>query len=198
MKKVLAIIGPSCSGKDTVLKELLKIYNEKINIIRHYTTRPKRENEKNGEDYFFIDKEDFISEIYKGDYISVYKASNNWAYGIKGEDFVDGLNIGIFNTADIENFAEERNFQINVIYLTASSKRRIIRALEREEKPDINEIYRRYISDDESFYWMEEMMKSNEFHSFLEISTEDEDIDRIINVIKEFIDEVDNDGFQRR
>ena len=57
--KIIIISSPSGAGKTTICKRLLKkIKNIEISIS--YTTRPKRKNEKNGKDYFFINKKDFL------------------------------------------------------------------------------------------------------------------------------------------
>lgn len=51
--RFLLIAGPSGSGKDTVIKEILK--NDRYEFIVSHTTRPPRSGEINGKDYYFID-----------------------------------------------------------------------------------------------------------------------------------------------
>ena len=56
--KIIIISSPSGAGKTTICKYLLKkIDNVKLSIS--YTTRPKRKNEKNEKDYFFINQDKF-------------------------------------------------------------------------------------------------------------------------------------------
>ena len=57
MGRIYCLMGKSSTGKDTIYKELLG--QEKLNLqkIVPYTTRPIREGEKNGEEYFFTDEE---------------------------------------------------------------------------------------------------------------------------------------------
>lgn len=53
---IICIVGPSGSGKTT----LANIASKELNIptLCSYTTRPKRENEINGIDHFFVSKEE--------------------------------------------------------------------------------------------------------------------------------------------
>ena len=56
--RIIIISSPSGAGKTTICKYLIKkINNVKLSIS--YTTRPKRKSEKNGKDYFFINKDKF-------------------------------------------------------------------------------------------------------------------------------------------
>lgn len=52
------ICGPSCSGKDTLLKALLKSNPEWGRLV-NFTTRAPREGEVHGRDYFFITGAEF-------------------------------------------------------------------------------------------------------------------------------------------
>ena len=54
MIKIIALIGKSGAGKDTLLKRVLAKHPEYNNLIS-YTTRPPRSNEVHGRDYYFID-----------------------------------------------------------------------------------------------------------------------------------------------
>ena len=59
MYKVLAIIGKAGSGKDTLLNACLDRYKDKLHGIVSYTTRPPREGEVDGINYFFVSEEEF-------------------------------------------------------------------------------------------------------------------------------------------
>jgi guanylate kinase len=59
------ISAPSGAGKTTLCKALLERFSDIVYSISH-TTRPPRGNEKNGQDYFFIAKEDFEKKIKEG------------------------------------------------------------------------------------------------------------------------------------
>ena len=59
--KLIIISGPAGSGKSTVLKELSKLSDYKFSLSA--TTRPPRDGEKNGLDYYFISKDEFFKKI---------------------------------------------------------------------------------------------------------------------------------------
>jgi len=68
MKNLFIITAPSGSGKSTLCKEILKREN-KIQLSVSHTSRKKRPDEKNGVDYFFVTKEEFLYGIENDDYI---------------------------------------------------------------------------------------------------------------------------------
>lgn len=55
-KIIVAICGKSGAGKDTIAKHLIKM-NPEWHAIVSCTTRPIRENETNGVDYYFLTRE---------------------------------------------------------------------------------------------------------------------------------------------
>ena len=58
MGKIFYIMGKSCSGKDTIYRRLLKdgAGDAPLFTAVPYTTRPMRDGESNGRDYFFTDE----------------------------------------------------------------------------------------------------------------------------------------------
>ena len=62
------ISGPSGVGKSTVIENLLKKHPE-IVLSVSYTTRLPRGSEKNGREYFFVDRMDFEGMISEGGFL---------------------------------------------------------------------------------------------------------------------------------
>lgn len=76
---LVVLSGPSGSGKDTVLerlKEMGVVFDKTISA----TTRQIRDGEKDGVDYYFIDKATFEERI-KKDFFLEYTIYNNNYYG---------------------------------------------------------------------------------------------------------------------
>ncbi len=76
---LVVLSGPSGSGKDTVLDELKKtdiVFDKTISA----TTRQIRENEKDGVDYYFIDKTTFEKRVEDG-YFLEHTIYNDNYYG---------------------------------------------------------------------------------------------------------------------
>ena len=86
--KLVVISAPSGTGKTTVVKRLI----EKIpNIVASvsFTTRPMRENEQEGVDYFFVDKKKFETMVDNNEFIEHATVFGNY-YGTLKEN-VDTL-----------------------------------------------------------------------------------------------------------
>ncbi|MEG1437291.1 MAG: guanylate kinase [Oscillospiraceae bacterium] len=79
-KGVLLILsGPSGSGKDTVLSELLK-QDSDIVVSLSLTTRKPRKGEVNGQHYIFVSVQEFEENIKNGKMIEYVKYGENY-YG---------------------------------------------------------------------------------------------------------------------
>ena len=90
--KLIVISAPSGTGKTTVVKRLL----EKIpNIIASvsFTTRPMRENEREGIDYFFVDKRKFETMVDSNQFIEHATVFGNY-YGTQKESLSSNLKKG--------------------------------------------------------------------------------------------------------
>ena len=98
MKKFIIIAGKSASVKDTILQQILKISTCKP--IVSTTSRPKRDNEQEGKDYFYISKDEFIDLIEENAFIEYRKYNtlvngekDTWYYGIrKNNKYNDNIN----------------------------------------------------------------------------------------------------------
>lgn len=80
------ISGPSGAGKTTILKKILEDV-ENLTFSVSYTTRPKRPNEQEGVDYFFVDEAKFKDMIRRGEFIE-WALVHGYYYGTS-EKFID-------------------------------------------------------------------------------------------------------------
>lgn len=148
--KILAIIGEAGTGKDTIMKKVLK-KNPNLHEIVSCTTRPPREKEKNGVNYHFLTHEEFTKKILNNEMLEA-TVFNNWCYGTSYDSLdVNKVNIGVFNPAGIEALMEHKNIFIVCYYVRAADKQRLLRQLNREENPDVKEIIRRFSADNLDF-----------------------------------------------
>ena len=76
--KPLMIVGPSAVGKHSLLNKLKEKYPDIIYNIPLYTSRPKRTNEIEGIDYFFITKEEFLEKKNRNDLFGVQEYNNEY------------------------------------------------------------------------------------------------------------------------
>lgn len=148
--RVIALCGKSASGKNTLLRKIIKQNPESHEIIS-CTTRPSREGEVDGEDYFFLSLEEFAHKDVMGEMLEVSKF-RDWYYGTPIDALNPNLiNVGIFNPTGIYSLFNDDRIDLYVVLVQASDKVRLIRSLRREANPDVNEIVRRYSTDKEDF-----------------------------------------------
>jgi len=106
--KLFIFSAPSGSGKTTIVRNLLE-KDLDLEFSISATSRPKRENELNGKDYYFLSAEDFKEKITRDEFVEWEEVYENRFYGtLKSEleriweqgkhvifdvDVVGGLNI---------------------------------------------------------------------------------------------------------
>lgn len=91
--KIIAISSPSGGGKTSIVKRLLKDFPEIVFSVSA-TTRPKRKNEINGVDYFFLTEKEFKEKIDKGDFIE-WERFYDYYYGTLKNFITDNIDNGI-------------------------------------------------------------------------------------------------------
>lgn len=150
--KIIALIGKSGSGKDKIMRECLKA-NPALHEIISCTTRLPRDNEVDGVNYHFVSAETFAEMVLKNEMLEA-SVFNERCYGTPFNSLsLEDINIGVFNPTGIESLQLHKNIiDLTVYYIRVSDKERIIRQLNREKSPNIEEIFRRYGTDKEDFY----------------------------------------------
>ena len=147
--KVIAIIGKSGSGKDTIFSYLRS--STDFNFIVRSTTRPMRPNEVNGVTYNFMTEQEYAKKFLNFEFVEV-GTFRDWFYGTEKSSLdASKINIGIFDVGGVEQLKEHADIDLYIFYITAKGKVRLIRSLSREKDPDISEIFRRYKADEEDF-----------------------------------------------
>ena len=88
---MIVLSSPSGAGKTTLVKLLSKRNNFSVSIS--HTTRKPRQQEKNGKDYFFVEKNDFEKSIKNNEFLEYAKVFNNY-YGSRKKFVTENLNNG--------------------------------------------------------------------------------------------------------
>lgn len=149
---IVILVGKCASGKSTLARSLERCGYKRIVT---YTTRPKRNGEKNGRDYWFWSDDLFEQEKAKGFFAETAEyntVEGVWKYGssigsyITDEDSVIVLNpIGIEQLIDRMKELKLDRKNLEIVYLDLPEEDLTARALSRGDKPE--EINRRVIED---------------------------------------------------
>ncbi len=156
--KIIFYIGPSSSGKDTIFKKTLLVYD--IIRILLLTTRPPRPGEINGNEYDFITDENMKTMdinhelIERRDYNTIHGI---WSYATsKSSIDLTRSNYLTLNTWD--GYQKFLNFYskdcLIPIYIELDKGLRLQRSLDREKKSknsDYSEMCRRFLADEQDF-----------------------------------------------
>lgn len=89
---LIVVSGPSGAGKDTICQKLIKD-DSNIWMSVSMTTRKPRPLEKDGVDYFFVSKEDFLNKINNNTFLE-YASYNDNYYGTPKDKVEEKLNEG--------------------------------------------------------------------------------------------------------
>lgn len=190
MGKIFYIMGKSASGKDTIYKELIEKM-PKFHSIVPYTTRPMREGEKDGVEYFFVDQERF-DEMMDEEKIIEFRSYNTkcgiWTYFTADDGQIDLKKGHYLGIGTLESYQKMRNYygESNVVpvYIEVEDGERLIRAVKREkeqETPKYEELCRRFLADQEDF--SEEKIKE----AGISRRFENDDLDVCVRNIIDFI-----------
>ena len=149
---LLILTGPTCSGKTTVAKILEQKYD--FSRLVTYTTRPKREGESEGIDYYFVSEEEFKRGIENNEFVE-YREYNalfgHVYYGSKIDRYCleEGKYVIVLDPSGARKVKERysgTDAQFYIIYLDVPEYTCYQRSLERGD--DTKETLRR-LKDDE-------------------------------------------------
>ena len=123
-----------------------------IKKICSYTTRPIRNGETDGVDYYFISKEEFKHKLEEG-FFAEHTVYRDWYYGTAKEDCLDDR-VLVANPHGLRQLKNIGSINVHSFYIKTDGRIRLIRMLSRGD--DIMECFRRYFSDMGVFQNVEE------------------------------------------
>ncbi len=147
---LIVISGPSGTGKDTIIKEVIK-QNKNTWISISMTTRAIRKGEKEGKDYFFINEEEFKEKIKNNVFLEYAKYNNNY-YGTPKDKINEKLNAGIdvILIIEIEGALKIKELVPDAIFIfilppnMKELKRRLINRKTEDKEKIVNRFRRAY------------------------------------------------------
>lgn len=161
MSKVFIVMGKSATGKDTIFKVLKENSQLNLKSVVTYTTRPIREGEKDGEEYFFVSRER-LQQLQEANKIIEYRSYKTvhgiWDYFTVDDGQIDLNNSNYILIGTLESFEQIRNYYgedvVIPLYIQVEDSVRLERALHREKqqkKPKYAELCRRFLADEKDF-----------------------------------------------
>jgi guanylate kinase len=94
------VSAPSGSGKTTLLQHLLKSFKDLKFSVSH-TTRAPRQGEKDGIDYFFVDRTIFLNMVERGEFLE-WAEFNGQLYGTTRRFVQENIETGTDVILDID------------------------------------------------------------------------------------------------
>lgn len=161
MGRIYYLLGKSATGKDTLYKEILK-RRPKLRTVTMYTTRPIREGETDGVEYFFTGREELERQLASEKVIEsrTYQTiAGPWTYYTVDDgqfDVADDESCLMIGT--LESYEKMCAYfeagKMVPVYIEVPDGIRLLRAVKREEnqkKPNYREVCRRYLADEKDF-----------------------------------------------
>ena len=159
MGKIFYLMGKSASGKDTFYKKVKEEMPE-LKTIVIYTTRPIREGERDGVEYFFSDEEN-LAKLQRDGKVIELRAYNTvhgvWKYFTADDGQFDRED-HLIAIGTLESYIQLRKYfgdeKLVPIYIEVEDGVRLERALARErqqKEPKYEELCRRFLADAADF-----------------------------------------------
>jgi len=136
MGSLVVLSGPSGSGKTSIAREVCKrIGLDKTMFSISSTTRPPREGEKDGVDYYFISKEEFLEDIEKGYFLEWAEVHGNY-YGTSKKPIEKAMKEGkiVFLDIDVQGFENIKKIYPHIltsVFITTKNKQVLIERLKK-------------------------------------------------------------------
>ncbi len=195
--KFIIIVGKTCTGKDTFVKELCRL-NEDIIELKNCTTRPKRNENENT--YNFISPREMFKKLMNDELIECQEY-NEWFYGTEKKAINEGkinvVSLAIERANLYYDYLKEKNLLNNtlVIFMFASEQERVNRYIKRLMKDDkmnlenLSELVRRFKTEEKDY----KMNVLEDFPNKIYFNTDKEkyktDKENVLSKVKEMIGE---------
>lgn len=161
MGKIFCLMGKSACGKDTIYKQILSAQNLPLKTLIPYTTRPIRDGERNGVEYYFLtDEEQQVLER-QGKIIELrayHTVHGLWKYFTVNDHQLDLANHDYLIIGTLESYARLQEYfgidRLLPLYIDLEPGERLQRALDRERiqtEPKYAELCRRFLADEADF-----------------------------------------------
>jgi guanylate kinase len=179
---LIVISGPSGVGKDSVVQHL-KGRGLPVHFVVTATTRPRRENEIHGQDYFFVSKDEFARMIEQEELIEYAIVYNDYK-GIPKQQVREALATGqdVIMRVDVQGAASVRKLapEAVLIFLTTESEQALVKRLKARKTEKAEELSLRIATA------RQELKRASEF-DYIIVNADgclDETVDTVIAILR--------------
>ncbi|MCQ2772185.1 MAG: AAA family ATPase [Bacilli bacterium] len=174
---MIILVGASASGKT----EVAKLLASKHGIVKAITTttRKMRVGERDGVDYFFISKEEFLKRKKEDSFVETTEYNSNY-YGCSKSQIADDKAV-IVDPNGLKSFLALNNPTVVTFYLHASDE---TRAKRMKNRGDLEENIKSRLNGDKIEFAKEKIAPTD-----FVIATDDKTLDEITELVyKSYID----------
>lgn len=139
----LILVGAAASGKDYMRK---RFQDRQLKYAISFTTRPPRDGEEDGVDYYFLTNEQFQKMIDNDEFYE-YVAFNGWFYGTSRKQF-ETNDIFIMTPYGISKLKPEDRAQSFIMYFDIPLD---VRKERLSKRSDADKVDRRLLADAKDF-----------------------------------------------
>lgn len=143
---LLIVSGPSGAGKGTLVKRLIDELPDAVLSVS-CTTRPPREGDVEGRDYFFLTEDEFLKRVEACEFLECAKVHEKWMYGTPSGFVEDNINAGkvVVLEIDVQGFREVMEVTIDKIsvFVTPSHPDELEQRIRNRSPIDDEELKRR-------------------------------------------------------
>ncbi len=161
MGKLFCVMGKSASGKDSLFKRLAGDKALGLKTVVPYTTRPVRQGETDGVEYYFTNEEGFLALKNAGKIIedrAYHTVHGLWRYFTADDGQIDLSQGNYIVIGTLEAYRQMLDYFgksiMRPVYVEVEDGERLARALNRERNqaaPKYAEMCRRFLADQEDF-----------------------------------------------
>lgn len=154
-------MGKSSCGKDTIYKRILSEKRLPLKTLVSYTTRPIRDGETNGIEYYFLTEQDLENLKQQGKIIELrtyHTVHGPWSYFTVNDHQINLSHYHYLIIGTLESYLALQQYFgkdcLVPLYIDLDPGERLQRALDRERmqtEPKYSELCRRFLADEADF-----------------------------------------------
>ncbi|MBN1480511.1 guanylate kinase [candidate division KSB1 bacterium] len=187
---LVVLASPSGGGKTTLIQNILKSADADYVYSISMTTRPPRNGEIDGKDYWFVSQDEFMNKVKNNEFIE-YEQVHDWFYGTPRQPIQQWLNDGKIVLLDLDVHGalhlKRRYAQKSLlIFLQPPNKQALLQRLKKRSTETSEQIARRLER------LPEEIKQADQF----DIIIVNDDLNKTVRKIQKIIKKRDNQ-FQR-